>query len=448
MAQCWQSLSIMFIRWCFFFLIFFGMPAINQANTHTVSDFCQKSLDSPTPKKSLRAVRPLPSQRLQNSTLASQNFWESYKDNFQKSSRALIESKRIYYLEALQERHPYTEFLKKLGFEITEKTVVVPDLISIMDSLEQMIKENLQTGKMAPEDVLWPEMLLVYQSGGQLYETKALPGDNINFVNDTALENSENWEYEATEDPEVFAQTLADGHFPLGHLQELIGGNSLLIHDLAHMYAMIEHPEYMTAVKNAYKKLVKNNTDMPQFHEKMKEGSLLSSRVFLALESLVVTAKGKASEMANYLGVEELIAENPNPSRGEFEEYYESLSTDKVREIIDNIVKNYSKQFTLLGGVQLDIVTARKFQPTQLPFRYLFNKIQSKGVINIVKYEELARFAKFSWNTKDMSITEWVNLFLTEDPYSNPLYYELLREGEIFSFLQPGEEDLLDVLRK
>lgn len=403
------------------FLLVYAPILLFGAQKHFASAQCRPLFYYPFSRKSL------PTERVKTASKESQQFWNHYNENFKKSVRKYIETYLEYYLTEKSNGNPHIAFLESLGFRFLP-TVEIPDLLSMMDEVEMQIRQNILLGKIKENDVLWPRMRIFARdsigqkligfevdAGGELPHGRRWKEVSIEINNRTLLSDIE------------FAKNLADSRFPTGGLRSANQRNSVneILHDLAHIGAMIKHPEYMRSIKIGYRRLLKQTRGLP---DSFKIGSNLWFKTFFALESFFIVKPEMRSEIPAFFGLESFLQNNPNPSVKQIEEFYNSLPQEQYSIISQRIQSDSFRYFEILGAAHRDLLSYNSFNALQFPLNYF---------TMFVPRSRAALFAKLVLTTKDLSIEKWMDLLFHHGPLQSKEAIELSSDE---SFIRSTEE--------
>lgn len=382
---------------------------------------------------------PLPTERIKSVSKQGQKFWEDYNEKFIKNTREYIEKYLAFYVKEKESGNPHIAFLEILGFRF-QPALVVPDLLPMMEQIELQVRHNILLDRIHEKDVLWPHMRIVVQDsiGQKLVAYEIEPGGE--------LPSGQRWRdisagaRENTLLPDlIFAKAMAGGRFPIGALKSANRGNSVneILHDLAHVGAMILHPEYMRAIRKGYQRLLKQTRGQSNV---FKIGSPLWYKTFFALESFFAVKPEARSLLPGYFGIEPLLEIHPFPSQKQIEEFYTSLPAEQFAVISDRLRSDFSKYFEVLGGAQRDTLSYIGFDSQQFPLYHF--------TLHEPKPHRAALFAKFALGIKDLTLEQWMGFLLHHGPSPMKELTPLTSDDSFFETKESVGHWLLPIFRQ
>jgi hypothetical protein len=213
-----------------------------------------------------------------------------------------------------------------------------------------------------------------------------------------------------------FATLLAKGIFPIGNHKISNTGISTFEHDLAHLTAFIESPEYMRLWR---KHAMRNITSVTS-----KINIMQSWEYFLG-EGLVIMRDETKAHLNELLAWPlELFNRRDSISLGEVVDHLRALPVKELQLRAERLSSQYGKYTHILGGGGRDPVSYQGSWAHDWVYFLVKHMDYRTGDPSSLKVEEMAKLELFLFNLKDIKLSDW---FVTPEEGHNAARMRLQR---------------------
>lgn len=169
--------------------------------------------------------------------------WEEYSQSFQETTKANILKSAALYKDAVRRRHPHIQFLEKIGYRfefdfLGRLKVSVPPVETAIRNYEAIMKEHIASGRILAVDVLIPMRAFTIDGKRRFIRYgDEIPQDAVPY---DKLLSAEDFRGAAAKNGFVIGETKSGALYSNLH--------SALEHDLGHLSAYAEFPEFQKDV--------------------------------------------------------------------------------------------------------------------------------------------------------------------------------------------------------
>jgi hypothetical protein len=165
--------------------------------------------------------------------------------------------------------------------------------------------------------------------------------------------------------PDVFAEMLSQGFFPIGASEREHTNQTLCEHDMAHIAGFISCPEYMKAVRNAFQVVGKKMETNPAVKKALENfDSLYSLRLYYMIEifSIIPAKNVLLLEDLLKLNVSDFSLDKPEAIYPNVIQFLKSKSPVELSRYLYRVYEGFPQIVNPLGGESRDILNrTRKF---------------------------------------------------------------------------------------
>lgn len=275
--------------------------------------------------------------------------WKKHSAHFQQHIKANIENMSSAYKEAIENNHPQIRSLEKLGykFKISGDKVIadVPPFEEVVSNYNKIMQYHIASGRIKEEDILTPVRVFENKDKKILMIKYGDPVPKGYRPAKSALLKDED-----------FAKAIGDGLLPIGEFKREPGFEKIpftaLEHDVGHLTAYMDRPEYMAALRQAFKQRAATYDSAEPVNY---------SRLFYASEL------HEQLNPKNAMFFNKFLADNKIPS-APFKEKFVTVdqvrkslsgkSYEEIRGMLDNLAKrNFAEP---IGGSRRDLGTVEQ----------------------------------------------------------------------------------------
>jgi hypothetical protein len=278
--------------------------------------------------------------------------WKNYSASFQEAVKKNVENSSAVYKNAIENKRPYIKSLESLGYKFhvngDQVTVDVPSLEQINQKIKAKMQSYVDSGRIKADDVLLPARAFTNEKN----EVVLIPfGDPV----PEGYKHFMSVAGDGTLSSKDYTRAIREGKFPIGEVANDVRGNAqtVLEHDLAHVTAFMDNPEFMAALKKGYIETGKAGKDL-QPQEKMNR----VARLTYLSEMFEITTPKQGMALNKFLTdnkVAGVFSQNKFVTPAQVRQALDGKSADELKDMLKTM--NDKGFVEPLGGARRDLMT-------------------------------------------------------------------------------------------
>lgn len=265
--------------------------------------------------------------------------YKSFEEEFIKTTTQTIQDFILDFREGIQTGNPHIRHLQDMGFEFSP-IVRIPRLTKIMRYLSVMAEASMRESGLTVDEFILPALVAIPKEGKKGEKLLLSFGEEIP-PGYTIVFNS----FESTDGG--FYGHLANGYLPMSLSTAGDGAQTSIFHDLNHMTAFIDFPEYA--------KFMRNMAKFVNSGERLSDFRLKSINRFHLSELLQLIPESKLDEMLSIGQLSNFFKSN-TLTKNAARNLYSSLSTNEIDRILNQLLESVPGYMDILGGGARDVI--------------------------------------------------------------------------------------------